>query len=56
MLYYTITIKSYNNTYKEADNMTPRELRALLFQIDNKNLTVKELRNKLFDLTNRTTI
>jgi len=33
--------------------MTPRELRALLFQIDNKNLTVEELRNKLFDLTNQ---
>ena len=33
--------------------MTPRELRALLFQIDNRNLTVEELRNKLFDLTNQ---
>ena len=33
--------------------MIPRELRALLFQIDNKNLTVEELRNKLFDLTNQ---
>ena len=28
--------------------MTPRELRNLLFKIDNQNMTVKELREKLF--------
>lgn len=33
--------------------MTPRELRQLLFQIDNQNMTVKELREKLFRFENQ---
>jgi len=31
--------------------MTPRELRAFIFQIENQQMTIEELRNKLFNFT-----
>jgi len=40
-------------TERRYNSMTPRELRQLLFQIDNQNMTVKELREKLFRFENQ---
>jgi hypothetical protein len=34
------------------DTITPRQLRKILFHIDNEDMTVKELRARLFEIPN----
>ena len=37
----------------QTGTITPQELRALLFDIDNQEMTVKELRGLLFNLPSK---
>lgn len=39
-------------TTNAAETLTIRELRALLFDLDNQQMTIEELRHLLFDLDN----
>ena len=43
-----------SNIDKNAiETITPRQLRKILFHIDNEDMTVKELRKRLFDIDNQ---
>ena len=39
-----------NNTEMDVQTISARQLREILFYLDNQEMTVKELRNKLFDV------
>ena len=44
---------SLEEVAKDAQTISVRQLREILFYLDNQNMTVNDLRNKLFDVKHR---